>query len=221
MGALTCLKQGPGATPHCVRQRASRTWQPSSLPPEIAGYRRNWHQVGSLATRETTRGACPSPPLWWEQSSAGAWGQVLSKVNQEQGVGEAGTGLAGDVQITIDSHVGSPDYSFEQKILNIRYERNGKKYVFCMPMHTVHLCWVASDVSNSVRLYGLYVARQAPLFMEFSRQEYWSGLPCPPPRYLPNPRIEPVSLCLLHWQAGFLPLAPPGLPSEHILTLMM
>ena len=65
---------------------------------------------------------------------------MLSKVNQEQGVGEAGTGLAGDVQITIDSHVGSPDYSFEQKILNIRYERNGKKYVICMPMHTVHLC---------------------------------------------------------------------------------
>ena len=52
---------------------------------------------------------------------------MLSKVNQEQGVGEAGTGQAGDVQITRDSHVGSPDYSFAQKILNIRYERNGKK----------------------------------------------------------------------------------------------
>ena len=31
---------------------------------------------------------------------------------------------------------------------------------------------------------------QAPLSMEFSRQEYWSGLPCPPPGYLPNPGIE-------------------------------
>ena len=28
----------------------------------------------------------------------------------------------------------------------------------------------------------------------FSRQEYWSGLPCPPPRYLPNPGIKPESL---------------------------
>ena len=34
------------------------------------------------------------------------------------------------------------------------------------------------------------VALQAPLSMRFSRQEYWSGLPCPPPRDLPNPGIE-------------------------------
>ena len=35
------------------------------------------------------------------------------------------------------------------------------------------------------------VARQAPLSMAFSRQEYWSGFPCPPPGDLPSPRIEP------------------------------
>ena len=35
------------------------------------------------------------------------------------------------------------------------------------------------------------VACQAPLSMEFSRQEYWSELPCPPPRDLPNPDIKP------------------------------
>ena len=34
----------------------------------------------------------------------------------------------------------------------------------------------------------------APLSMRFSRQEYWSGLPCPPPGSLPNQGIEPVSL---------------------------
>ena len=38
------------------------------------------------------------------------------------------------------------------------------------------------------------VARQAPLSMAFSRQEYWSGLPCPPPGDLPDPGIEPMSL---------------------------
>ena len=37
------------------------------------------------------------------------------------------------------------------------------------------------------------VAHQAPLSMEFSRQEYWSGLLCPPPGDLPNPGIEPAS----------------------------
>ena len=36
-------------------------------------------------------------------------------------------------------------------------------------------------------------AHQAPLFMGFSRQEYWSGLPFPPAGDLPNPGIEPTS----------------------------
>ena len=36
-------------------------------------------------------------------------------------------------------------------------------------------------------------AHQAPLSMGFSRQEYWSGLPCPPPGDLSNSGIEPVS----------------------------
>ena len=38
------------------------------------------------------------------------------------------------------------------------------------------------------------VARQAPLSMGFSRQGYWSGLPCPPPGNLPDPGIRPPSL---------------------------
>ena len=36
------------------------------------------------------------------------------------------------------------------------------------------------------------IARQASLSTEFSRQEYLSGVPFPPPRYLPNPGIEPA-----------------------------
>ena len=38
------------------------------------------------------------------------------------------------------------------------------------------------------------IAHQAPLSMEFSRQGYWSRLPCPPPGDLPNLRTEPTSL---------------------------
>ena len=53
------------------------------------------------------------------------------------------------------------------------------------------------------------VARQAPLSMGFSRQEYWSGLPCPPPGDLPNPGIEPKSPAL---QVGSLPLSHQGSP---------
>ena len=47
------------------------------------------------------------------------------------------------------------------------------------------------------------VARQAPLSMEFSRQEYWSGLPCPRPGDLPNPGIEPMSLLSPALAGGF------------------
>ena len=44
----------------------------------------------------------------------------------------------------------------------------------------------------------------------FSRQESWSGLPCPFARDLPDTGISPHLLRLLYWQAGSLPLAPPG-----------
>ena len=53
------------------------------------------------------------------------------------------------------------------------------------------------------------VAYQAPLSMEFSRQEYWSGLPFPSPGDLPNPGIEPGSPAL---QADALPSEPTGKP---------
>ena len=46
------------------------------------------------------------------------------------------------------------------------------------------------------------IARQAPLSMEFFRQEYWSGLPFPAPGDLPNPGIEPRSPSL---QSNSLP----------------
>ena len=51
------------------------------------------------------------------------------------------------------------------------------------------------------------VAYEVPPSMEFSRQEYWSGLPYPPPRDLPDPGIKPRSPAL---QADALPSEPPG-----------
>ena len=49
-----------------------------------------------------------------------------------------------------------------------------------------------SVMSDSLQPPAL-LARQDPLSMGFFRQEYWSGQPCPPPRDLPDPGIEPVS----------------------------
>ena len=62
---------------------------------------------------------------------------------------------------------------------------------------------------SRVRLFAIpwTVAYHAPPSVEFSRQEYWSGLPLPSPGDLPNPGIEPRSPAL---QADTLPSEPPG-----------
>ena len=48
------------------------------------------------------------------------------------------------------------------------------------------LSFSSSVVSDSLQLHGLYVAHQASLSTEFSRQEHWNGLPRPPSGDLPN-----------------------------------
>ena len=70
------------------------------------------------------------------------------------------------------------------------------------------LYYVGGGRFSHVQLFATLwtVDHQAPLSMGLSRQEYWSGLPCPPPGDLPNPEIKPVALVSLHWQADSLPL---------------
>ena len=63
-----------------------------------------------------------------------------------------------------------------------------------------------SRVQLSVTLWT--TAFQAPLSMGFSRQEYWNGLPCPPPGDLPDSGIEPVS-CISCIAGGFLTAKDP------------
>ena len=69
------------------------------------------------------------------------------------------------------------------------------------------------DVFSCVRLSATpcTVACQAPLSMEFSRQEHWSGFPFPAPGDLPDPGIEPASPSLA---GGFFNTAPPGKPPK-------
>ena len=52
------------------------------------------------------------------------------------------------------------------------------------------------------------VAYHAPLSIEFSRQEYWSGLPCPPPGGLLHPGIKPLSLASPALAGGFFTTSP-------------
>ena len=84
------------------------------------------------------------------------------------------------------------------------YLHNTKSYV----------CVSHSVVSDAATPWT--VAHQAPLFMEFSREEYWSGLPFSPPGDFTDPGIEPTSPSL----AGeFFTTAPPGKP--YIITCML
>ena len=59
------------------------------------------------------------------------------------------------------------------------------------------------------------VARQAPLSMGFSRQGYWSGLPCPPPGHLPHPGMEPTSLMSPELTGGFFTNCTTRVLSNH------
>ena len=70
-------------------------------------------------------------------------------------------------------------------------------------------CVICSVMSDSTTPWT--VVHQAPLSMEFSRQEYWSEQPFPSPGDLPDPRIEPRSPAL---QADSLPSEPPGKPRK-------
>ena len=69
---------------------------------------------------------------------------------------------------------------------------------------------VCSVVSDSATPWS--VTHQAPLSMGFSRQEYRSGLPCPPPGNLPNPGIETASPESPALQADSYCLSPQGSP---------
>ena len=67
----------------------------------------------------------------------------------------------------------------------------------------VHVCSVSLQACPTV-------AHQAPLSMEFSRQEYWSRLPRPPPGDLPDPRMEQASLASPELAGRFFTTAPPA-----------
>ena len=75
-------------------------------------------------------------------------------------------------------------------------------------------CVCVCSVIQSCQLFATpwIVALQAPLSMEFSRQDYWSGLPSPPPGDLPSPGTEPVSPAVPVLSGRFSTTEPPGKP---------
>ena len=88
------------------------------------------------------------------------------------------------------------------------------------PQESVQMITIMLSCSSRVQLFvtSWTVARQAPLSMGFSRQEYWSGLPCPPPGDLPHPGIEPDSALSPALQADSLPLSCQGSRTTTVLN---
>ena len=92
------------------------------------------------------------------------------------------------------------------------HEQSWQLFPLCVPVSSsLHAC-ILSHLSP-VCLFATpwTIAHQASLSMEFSRQEYESGLPFPPPGDLfPNPGVEPTSPVSLALQVDSLPAEPPG-----------
>ena len=71
--------------------------------------------------------------------------------------------------------------------------------------------WVLSCSSHAQLFVTPWtVAHQAPLFMGFPRQEYWRGVPCPPPGDISDPGIKPASPASSALQVGSFPLNHQG-----------
>ena len=90
-----------------------------------------------------------------------------------------------------------------------KFGQNSSLIYLSLIYHSLCCVFSHSVVSDSLLPHGqTSPAGYSP--WEFSRQEYWSGLPCPPPGDLPNPRIKLGSPAL---QADSLPSEPPGKPT--------
>ena len=84
-----------------------------------------------------------------------------------------------------------------------------------LPVGSLNPAQPTEILLSHVRLFATLwtVTWWAPLSMEFSRQEYWSGLPFPPPEDLPDPGPEPRSPAK---EADSLPSEPPGKPCSYL-----
>ena len=82
-------------------------------------------------------------------------------------------------------------------------------FIYIAPNQTSPKCSLKVKVKPLSRVFATQwtVVHQAPPFLGFSRQKYWSGLPFPSPGDLPDPGIKPRSPAL---QADALPSEPPG-----------
>ena len=88
-------------------------------------------------------------------------------------------------------------------------------------LFSVCICLCACSVTSSPFATPWTAAHQAPLSMEFSRQEHWSWLPFPSPGDLSNPGIEPRSLASPALAGGFFTTKLPGKPEVFLIRALL
>ena len=148
----------------------------------------------------------------WSAGHTVIWPTTMGKPQEGMGakLGEENGSPTGDFRRYVDAH----QVSFDVRVTNI----NDSFYpVLPMPhkspFYPMHLCNDSNYVLVVCVLSCVWLSAipqtivlQAPLSMEFSRQEYWSGLPFPTPGGLPEPGIEPASLLFPALAGDSLPL---------------
>ena len=104
-----------------------------------------------------------------------------------------------------------PSWFFSALAVNPDTDTSLRLPLLCGPSSFVfvHACMLCVCAQSCLTGTPWTAALQAPLSMEFSRPEYWSGLPFPSPEDLPNPGMELRSPTL---QSDSLPSEPPGKP---------
>ena len=116
------------------------------------------------------------------------------------------------------SHIFLASQYLLNTISNLRKQPSFAGYFYTSVWIPAYVCAVCAQLLSRVQL-PWTIAQQAPLSMEFSRQE-WSGLPVPSPGDLPNPGIKPKSPASPALAGGFSTTEPPGkLPISSVQSL--
>ena len=159
-----------------------------------------WYSGSSKVLLQVFRNEGKEPELWWFSLKCA----LCIMVSREQMTAfrlTVGTSWF-DMSILVNILVSRGWYPIGWWSHHLVLRSAPQPYLFNLrKMLVAQLCMTLRDP------HGPYIARQAPLSLGFSRQEYWSGLPCPSPGHLPNPGFEPKSSAL---GADSLLPEPPG-----------
>ena len=111
--------------------------------------------------------------------------------------------LPGEISTASDMQITLPMAESEEELKSLLMKEHLSYKEICRNSYSVSRYYLVGTKSlHHVRLFAMLwtIARQATLCMGFSRQEYWSGLPFPPPGDLPYPGSNLCLLQLLHWR---------------------